>query len=96
MGRLVKQDLGISLEMLNAILAIYETELADDSVSQERKIFVIVCAASFIMLWVGALREEKFSWYLSFLLLPMLESVSGQLRRTTMRYRLRPTRNRVH
>jgi len=50
MGRLVKQDLGISLEMLNAILAIYEMELADDSVSQGRKIFVIVCAASFIML----------------------------------------------
>ena len=56
MGRLVKQDLGISLEMLNACLASYEMELAEESVNQERKRFIIVCAASFVMLWVGALR----------------------------------------
>jgi len=59
MGRLVKQDLGISLEMLNASVAIYEMELAEESVSQERKRFIIVCAASFIMLWVWALRRGE-------------------------------------
>ena len=34
MGRLVKQDLGISIKMLLAILAIYELELANKLVTQ--------------------------------------------------------------
>ena len=37
MGRLVKQDLGILFELMNAILSIYEVELVDESVSKERK-----------------------------------------------------------
>ena len=56
MGRLVKQDLGISLEVLQRMLVEYEGELEDESVSIERKRFIIICAASFVILWAGALR----------------------------------------
>ena len=56
MGRLVKQNVGISLEMLFAMLDIYEAELADETVTKARKRFVIVCASTFVILWAGALR----------------------------------------
>ena len=56
MGRLVKQDLGISLDMLQAILKSLDTELKDDNVSVERKRFIIICGAAFVILWAGALR----------------------------------------
>jgi len=59
MGRLVKQDLEISIEMLLAILELYESELADNTVTKTRKRCVIVCAGSFMILWVGALRRGK-------------------------------------
>jgi hypothetical protein len=56
MGRLVKQDVGISLEMMLAMLREYEKELEDSNVGKERKRMVIVCAAAFVILWAGALR----------------------------------------
>lgn len=56
MGRLVKQDLGISFAMLSAILENYEKELMDVEVSTERKRFVVVCSGAFVILWAGALR----------------------------------------
>jgi hypothetical protein len=56
MGRLVKQDLGISFEMLREILKIYEEELTDDNVSNKRKHFIVVCSGAFVILWAGALR----------------------------------------
>ena len=56
MGRLVKQDLGLSLEMLFAILKGYEKELNDERITNERKRFIIICGAAFVILWAGALR----------------------------------------
>jgi hypothetical protein len=56
MGRFVKQDLGMSLPMLLGILGMYEGELADPEVSHERKRWVIICGAAFVILWGGALR----------------------------------------
>jgi hypothetical protein len=56
MGRLVKQDLGLSFDMLVAILNIYEDELNDVHIKNERKRFVIICGAAFVILWAGALR----------------------------------------
>ena len=56
MGRLVKQDVGISLEMFLAMLEIYEVELADETVTKARKRLVIVCAGTFVILWAGALQ----------------------------------------
>jgi len=59
MDRLVKQDLGVSIEMLLGILKIYEDELADDTVTKLRKRFVVICASTFLILWAGALRGGK-------------------------------------
>jgi len=56
MGRLVKQDLGISIEMLIGILNSYDDELVSETVSNVRKRFVVICASTFLILWVGALR----------------------------------------
>jgi hypothetical protein len=56
MGRMVKQDLGISIEMLRAMLEEYEKELEDAEVGIGRKRFIVVCAAAFVILWAGALR----------------------------------------
>jgi len=53
---LVKQDLGISIEMLLAILEIYKAKLADKTVTKTRKHLVVVCASNFMILWVGTLR----------------------------------------
>ena len=56
MGRLVKQDMGISLEMLIELLDLYEVELSNVKVTKERKRMIIVCAGSFVILFTGALR----------------------------------------
>jgi hypothetical protein len=56
MGRFVKQDLGISLPMLLAILELYEADLRNAEVTNKRKRWVILCAAAFVILWSGALR----------------------------------------
>ena len=56
MGRFVKQDLGISLKMMKAILERYDVELMDEQVDRDRKRWIIICGAAFIILWAGALR----------------------------------------
>jgi hypothetical protein len=56
MGRLVKQDIGMSGGMMKAMLEIYENEIRSEDVSRERKRFIIVCASAFAILFTGALR----------------------------------------
>jgi hypothetical protein len=56
MGRLVKQDLGISFDMLMEVLRIYEEELMDVDVSDKCKWFIVLCSGTFVILWAGALR----------------------------------------
>jgi hypothetical protein len=56
MGRFVKQDIGISLPVLQSILDIYDEELKNPAVSFERKRMVIMSGAAFVILWAGALR----------------------------------------
>ena len=56
MGRLVKQDMGISIEMVIEVLNLYEEELKDMNTTQERKRMIIVCAGAFVTLFAGALR----------------------------------------
>ena len=56
MGRMVKQDLGISLDMLQEMLLDFEKELEDEDTPMSRKRFVIICAGAFVILWAGALR----------------------------------------
>ena len=56
MDRLVKQDLGLSLEVLQAILQMYEEELNDPNVLESRKQFVVMCVTTFVILWAGVLQ----------------------------------------
>ena len=56
MGRLVKQDMGISLDMLQLALALYDEDLSNESTSSERKRMIIICAGTFVILFAGALR----------------------------------------
>jgi hypothetical protein len=56
MGRLVNQNLGLSLDMLKFILSIYEEELLDENMSNDRRRFIIICGATFMILFAGALR----------------------------------------
>jgi hypothetical protein len=56
MGRLVKQDLGLSIDMLIEMLDLYEVELGEGETTHERKRMIIVCAAAFVILFAGALR----------------------------------------
>jgi hypothetical protein len=50
MGRLVNQNLGLSLDMLKIILNNYEDELVSTVLSRERKWFIIMCSATFVVL----------------------------------------------
>jgi hypothetical protein len=56
MGRLIKQDIDLLLEVLQAMLDSYERELHDANVNREQKRMVIICAAAYVILWAGALR----------------------------------------
>ena len=56
MGRLVKQNLGLSIHLLLDILRVYDDELKDENIPYQRKRMMIICAASFVILWAGALR----------------------------------------
>ena len=56
MGRFVKQDLGISFKMLQLMLEHYKVELRDERVEKDRKRWIIICAAAFVILWAGALQ----------------------------------------
>ena len=59
MGRVVKQDLGISFEMLGGVLGIYEEELNNKDTTEERKRMIIVAGGCFVILWAGALRGNE-------------------------------------
>lgn len=56
MGRFVKQDCGITHELLHEILYNYEKEFDNKNTSLKRKRFMLVCGATFVILWGGALR----------------------------------------
>ena len=56
MGRYVKQDVGITNELLHAILNQYDREFDDKLTSLSRKRFMLICGAAFVTLWGGALR----------------------------------------
>ena len=56
MGRLVKQDAGISFEVLQMMLKNYEAELRNEETDYSRKRMVIMCGSAFVILWSGALR----------------------------------------
>ena len=56
MGRFVKQDIGISFEILQAMLDLYDQELNDTNTDNDRRRWIIICGAAFVILWAGALR----------------------------------------
>ena len=56
MGRLVYQDLGLSMEMLLTMLEAWETELADAGCGNVRRRNLVVAGAAFAVLFAGALR----------------------------------------
>jgi hypothetical protein len=56
MGRFVKQDCGMSHDLLYEILVMYEKEFDDKLTTAKRKRFMLVCGAAFVILWGGALR----------------------------------------
>ncbi len=59
MGRVVIQNIAISVEMLNQILDNMEEELRDRETQWERKRDLIIGGAAFVSLFVGALRGEE-------------------------------------
>lgn len=56
MGRLVNQDLGISIEVLLEMLRMYEMELWNDKTSTSRRRDLVMAGAAFVALFGGALR----------------------------------------
>ena len=56
MGRVVYQDLGLSVELLLEILSMYEEELSTVGVPWSRRRSIVVSGAAFVTLYVGALR----------------------------------------
>jgi hypothetical protein len=58
MGRLVKQNLGLSMEMLQAVLTLYDKELKMTDTSLERKRSIVISAGAFVILFGNGL----FPW----------------------------------
>ena len=56
MGRFVKQDCGISNDIMLAILDMYDKEFDESITTAGRKRFMLICGAAFVILWGGALR----------------------------------------
>ena len=56
MGRLVKQEMELSFEMLMCILVEYDTDLSEDNVKKERKRMILISTGTFVILFAGALR----------------------------------------
>lgn len=56
MGRLVHQDLGISVEVLNALLSLFERELGNPLTLLAQKQDLVMAGAAFAVLFAGALR----------------------------------------
>ena len=59
MGRLVNQDMGISMDLMLAILKQYDLELEDPDLDPDRVRTIIVCGAAFVILFAGALRGNE-------------------------------------
>ena len=55
MGKVVYQDVDISVDMLKAILVKYEAEILDSTVTWGRKLKFIVCGADYVILFGVAL-----------------------------------------
>ena len=56
MGRLVYQDLALSVDLLMEILSMYEAELSSSDVPWNRRRAVVMNGAAFVVLFCGALR----------------------------------------
>lgn len=56
MGRLVLQNIGISVDMLQLILQGYEEELKSDNIDIQRRRLITLCGCAFVNLFGGALR----------------------------------------
>ena len=56
MGRLVFQDLALSVELLLELLAAYEVELESPEVPWNRRRSIVMSGAAFVVLFAGALR----------------------------------------
>ncbi|GFH48959.1 hypothetical protein CTEN210_05435 [Chaetoceros tenuissimus] len=59
MGRMVNQDMGMSMDLLLAILRHYDLELEDPDLDPDRVRTIIVCGAAFVILFAGALRGNE-------------------------------------
>ncbi len=59
MGRLVNQNMAISVDLLEEILQYYDHELEDPDLDPGRVRTIIVCAAAFVILFGGALRGNE-------------------------------------
>ena len=67
MGRMVKQDMGLSFDMLTSLLKLYEEELVEEGMTEERKRMIVLCAGAFTVLFAGTLRGgEVFMLEVSF------------------------------
>jgi hypothetical protein len=55
MGRMVKQDMGLSFDMLVSLLRLYNEELAEEGTTEDRKQMIVICAGAFTILFTGAL-----------------------------------------
>ena len=56
MGRVVYQDLAISVEVLMTVLEEFEIELRLPEVARARKREIIMCGAAYVVLFAGVLR----------------------------------------
>ena len=56
MGRLVYQDLGLSMDMLLLVLESWEKELSEARCGNVRRRNLVVAGAAFVVLFAGALR----------------------------------------
>ena len=56
MRRSIKQEMGLSFEMLMCILVEYDKELSEDNVTKERKRMILISTGNFVILFAGALR----------------------------------------
>jgi hypothetical protein len=51
MGRLVKQDLGVSIKMLEELLKLYDIELREELTTMARKRKIVICTGTFVILF---------------------------------------------
>lgn len=59
MGRLVNQNMAISVDLLKEILQYYDQELEDSDLDPGRVRTIIICASAFVILFGGALRGNE-------------------------------------